>query len=93
MIMNASKFAFDDDESNVNHVTFFDYICRLCKIEFYFNNKLHRHVRIYRKKRVNSLSAIESVKVFHEHFANSKVLSVVESTAIITFDVDLNFRK
>ena len=93
MIMNASKFAFDDDESNVNHVTFFDYICRLCKIEFYFNNKLHRHVRICRKKRVNSLSIIESVKVFHEHFVNSKVLFVVESTTIITFDVDFNFRK
>ena len=68
MIMNASKFSFDDDKSNVNHVTSLDYICRLCKIEFYFNNKLHRHVRICRKKRVNNLSIIESVKIFHEHF-------------------------
>ena len=93
MTMDASELALDDDEPDVNHVASLDYICRLCKVEFYFNNKLHRHVRICRKERASSLPAIEPVEAFHGHFANSKVLSVVESTAITTSDVGLNFRK
>ena len=88
---------YDVDKLNVNFVTISNYFCRLCKVEFYFNNKLHRHVRTCRKERVdeyvNNSSIIESVKIFHRHFINDKILFVIESNFIIIFDVDLNFRK
>ena len=93
MTMDASEPSPDVDEPDVNHVASPGYTCRMCKTDFYSNNKLHRHVRICRKERASNLPATEPVDAFHRHSAGGKVLPVVESTATTTSDAGLNFRK
>ncbi len=45
--------------------------CRKCKTEFFFNNKLHRHLRIYRKKRNEKIYTIE---IFHNESTFNRII-------------------
>ena len=51
---------YDQDYVDVNFVDTsreIIYICRLCQQLFYFNNKLHRHVKKCRKIQINDVDA------------------------------------
>ena len=52
------------------------YICNRCDIEFYFNNKFHKHIKICQKKFVfvfkNQNSSINIFNAFIIHFDVSK---------------------
>ena len=84
----------DSDESNVNYasssiIEMFIHVYRLCNVKFYFNNKLHRHLFVCRKKHKKQIT-VELMKNFHEQFID---VSIIEFTTKHENDANYQFRK
>ena len=65
------------------------HVCRLCNAEFYFNNKLHRHLSVCRKKHKKQSTA-EFVKDFHRQLIG---VSVIEFSTTHESEAEYQFRK
>ena len=80
----------NDDESKINFfvTSSTNFKCRMCQIEFYFNNKLHRHVRFCQKKRKNVVEIV--AKTNYETIEN---IFIVDFTVIIISNEKYNFRR
>ena len=80
------NFYETDQEIEVNFVSSSSmFVYRFCRAEFYFNNKLHKHVRQCRRSKaqlvVNVLYTID------------ESLSIIESFALVKENADYNFRR
>ena len=94
-LLNLSKKIFENEKIDVNFVTLSstNYVCRLCKNKFYFNNKFHRYIRICRQQKhdhVNNTLTFE--KIFHEKIVETNVF-IVEFEIFKKNHVEYNFRK
>ena len=98
-VFHYGSFALPDpadtgsDEPDVNYaspsiVEMPAHVCRLCNVEFYSNNKLHRHLPACRKE--HKKSTVDSVKGFH---GQPTGVPIIESTAKHEGDAGYQFRK
>ena len=60
------------------------FICQRCDVEFYFNNKLHKHVKTCKKKIASAFDKKKSINVFNAF--------IIHFDASIDSNFDLNFR-
>lgn len=75
--LEDDRMKSDENASATHFVSFMNsiFICRICVEEFYFNNKLHRHIR----KNHNAIEYINNVEKI-----KSKKLSILHSTNKVT---------